>query len=171
MSKSDSLRHWRAIYFYEVTTKKVLPFIFKYSDHMPLLLLFYLFQILTNVNRNKADTTIARQIPFLKDQEIHITGSLISTTQLSTALEFQSEVSIKISHMERYPGTACCEACIFASGMDRSWDLPSCHCFSYPEHPDRGPPECHQCHWKEDKWHTALSPDCWFNQVPYLALC
>ena len=87
---------------------------------MPLLLLFYLFQILTNVNRNKADTTIARQIPFLKDQEIHITGSLISTTQLSTALEFQSEVSIKISHMERYPGTACCEACIFASGMDRS---------------------------------------------------
>lgn len=89
---------------------------------MPLLLLFYLFQILKNVNRNKADTTIARQIPFLKDQEIqtHITGSLISTTQLSTALEFKSEVSIKISHMERYPGTACCKACIFASGMGGS---------------------------------------------------
>ena len=88
-------------------------------------------------------------------------GSLISTTQLSTALDFKSEVSVKISPMERYPGTACCETCIFffwdlqfffflrpaffffffetcifASGMCNSWDVPSCRCFSCPEHPD-----------------------------------
>lgn len=61
-------------YFSEVTSKKVLPFIFKCSDHIPLLLLFYLFQILENLNRNKADTTVARQIPFLKEQEIQTTA-------------------------------------------------------------------------------------------------
>ena len=71
----------------------------------------YLFQILKNLNRNKADTTIPRQSPFLKDQEIQtgIIGNLISTTQLSTAVDFKSEVSIKLSHMERYPATACSE--------------------------------------------------------------
>ena len=100
---------------------------------MPLLLLFYLFQILKNLNRNKADTTTVRQIPFLKDQEIqthHWQPYFNSTTQYCSGFQIRS-LSKNKPH-----GTACCETCIFAFGMCNSWDLPSCHCFSCPEHPD-----------------------------------
>ena len=130
---------------------------------MPLLLLFYLFQILKNLIRNTADTTTARQIPFLKDQEIqthHGQPYFNYTTQYCFGFQIRSLSKNKphgtlpwhsmLWDVHFFFFETCnfffffetCifffffETCIFASGMCNSWDVPSCRCFSCPEHPD-----------------------------------
>lgn len=147
--KSDSLCHWRAIYFYEVTTKKVLPFIFKNSDHMPLLWLFYLFQILKNLNRNKADTTIPRQSPFLKDQEIqtdHWQPYFNYTTQYCFGFQIRSLNKTK-PH-----GTLPCNSMrwdlSFCIWNVLKWRLAILPLLLLPRASWQGSTECHQCHLK-----------------------
>lgn len=69
---------------------------------------------------------------------MHIVGNISSTTQLCTVLDFRSEGSIKINHMEHYTGIARYrETCVLVSGMCKSCDLSYWHCFSYPVNLDR----------------------------------
>ena len=156
---------------------------------MPLLLLFYLFQILKNLIRNTADTTTARQIPFLKDQEIqthHGQPYFNYTTQYCFGFQIRSLSKNKPHGTLPWHSMLWdvhffffLRPAIFFFFLRPAFLHLGCvtveTCRPVAASPAlsilTGPPECYPCHWKEDKWHTALSPDCWFNPEPYLVLC